>query len=78
MLLMLIAYSGVTLAMIAPGASCATQGRGGGGRTIWKLEKFSNLTFAGRVARPNSLQIANGVNEKRAPLAEAAQTVCPG
>jgi hypothetical protein len=58
------AYSGVTLAMMAPGAFCATQGRGGGGRTISKLEKFANLTFAGRVARPNNLQIANGINEK--------------
>jgi hypothetical protein len=58
------AYSGVTLAMMAAGAFCASQGRGGGGRTISKLEKFANLTFTGRVARPNNLQIANGVNEK--------------
>jgi len=62
-----LCYSGVTLATMAPGAFCATQGRGGGGRTISKLEKFSNLTFAGRVARPNNLQIANGVNEKTGP-----------
>src|ERR1700745_2405568 len=62
-----LCYSGVTLATMAPGAFCATQGRGGGGRTISKLEKFSNLTFAGRVARPNNRQIAHGASEKTGP-----------